>query len=57
MLEYIDNGAELGWLFDPKNKDIYIYRPNQPLERLHDPDSISADPTLPSFTLLLSNIW
>lgn len=57
MLEYIDNGAELGWLFDPKNKDVYVYRPNQPEVCFYNPETISADPTLPGFTLRLSNIW
>lgn len=57
MLEYIDNGAELGWLFDPKNKDVYVYCPNQPEVCLHNPETISADPTLSGFTLRLSNIW
>lgn len=57
MLEYLDNGAEMGWLFDPKNKNVYIYRPNLPEECLHNPETISADPILPGFTLTLSNIW
>ena len=28
MEEYIENGARLGWLIDPKNKRVYVYRPN-----------------------------
>src|SRR5258706_8328553 len=27
MREYIDNGTRLGWLFDPKSRQAYIYRP------------------------------
>ncbi|MBN8723485.1 MAG: Uma2 family endonuclease [Acidobacteria bacterium] len=57
MLEYIENGAKLGWLFDPKNKNVYIYQPNQPEECLQNPETISADPILPGFTLKLKNIW
>lgn len=57
MLEYIDNGASLGWLFDPKNNNVYIYRPNQAEECLRNPKNISADPVLPGFTFELKNIW
>ena len=27
MQEYIANGARMGWLIDPKNKTVHIYRP------------------------------
>src|SRR6185295_15473402 len=39
MTEYIDNGTQLGWLFDPKTKRVYVYRPNQPVELLENPSS------------------
>lgn len=29
MQEYLDNGAQLGWLLDPKTKRVEIYRPGQ----------------------------
>ena len=29
MLEWIANGAELGWLIDPKSQSVTIYRPGQ----------------------------
>jgi Uma2 family endonuclease len=31
MREYIDNGARLGWLIDPLDKRVYVYRPGQPI--------------------------
>jgi Uma2 family endonuclease len=37
MQEYIANGARLGWLIDPIDKRVYIYRPGQPVEILDDP--------------------
>jgi Uma2 family endonuclease len=57
MQEYIDNGARLGWLIDPANRQSYVYRPNHPVERLENPDTISGDPVLPGFVLELQRIW
>jgi Uma2 family endonuclease len=57
MQEYIDNGARLGWLFDPPNRVVYVYRANQAVERLENPATISGDPVLPGFVLDLQRIW
>ncbi|CAN5458573.1 Uma2 family endonuclease [soil metagenome] len=32
MNEYIENGVLLGWLIDPKNKKVHIYRANGEVE-------------------------
>jgi Uma2 family endonuclease len=57
MSEYIANGAILGWLIDRKNRKVYIYRPNQELEILNAPETISGDPELPGFELVMAKIW
>ena len=57
MQEYIDNGAQLGWLIDPEPKQVYVYRPNSPVECLENPSEISGDPVLPGFVLDLREIW
>jgi Uma2 family endonuclease len=57
MKEYIGNGAELGWLFDPKNQQVYIYRPNQQVECFENPSSINGDPVLPGFVFDPREIW
>jgi Uma2 family endonuclease len=57
MQEYTDNGARLGWLFDPPNRVLYVYRPNQPVERLDNPATISGEAVLPGFFLELQRIW
>jgi Uma2 family endonuclease len=57
MREFIANGALLGLLIDPKSKQAYVYRPNQIVESLSDPQTISGEPVLPGFVLKLKDIW
>ena len=57
MIEYMENGVLLGWLVDPRNRRVHVYRPGQPVEILEDPTAVSADPVLPGFVLDLSAIW
>ena len=57
MEEYLANGARLGWLLDPLQRQAHIYRPGAQPEILDNPDSMSGDPELPGFTLDLTPIW
>ena len=57
MSEYIKNGASLGWLIDPYQRKVYVYRPNQELVILNSPDTVSGDPLLPGFELNLTKLW
>ena len=57
MQEYIDNGAQLGWLLDPLTRRVHIYLPQRPPEILEAPNTVSADPLLPAFVLDLRKIW
>jgi Uma2 family endonuclease len=57
MKEYMANGARLGWLLDPKNRHVYVYRPGVPVERLDDPPTVSGDPELPGFVLDVQAIF
>ena len=57
MQEYMDNGARLGWLIDPHNKRVEIYRIGQAVEVLENPTTLSGETVLPRFTLTLKRIW
>jgi Uma2 family endonuclease len=57
MGEYIANGAQLGWLIDPQERKVYVYRPDAAVECLDHPASVSGDPLLPGFILSLDKIW
>ena len=57
MREYTENGgAQLGWLVDPLAGQVFVYRPGAPVERLEEPNSVSADPVLSGFHLELAEI-
>lgn len=57
MQEYINNGCRLGWLIDPRTRQVEIYRHNQPVEVLQAPDYISGEDVLPGFILNLQLIF
>ena len=57
MLEWIENGASLGWLIDPFKRKVYVYQPNEEVIILDNPETVSGDPLLPGFTLNLTELW
>jgi Uma2 family endonuclease len=65
MAEYRDNGVRLGWLINPQDRQVEIYRcdressteRSQSVEVLAAPMTLSGEDVLPGFTLDLSPIW
>ena len=57
MSEYMACGAVLGWLIDPSNRQVVVYRPDLAAEELDSPPSVSGDPELPGFRLVLAEVW
>lgn len=57
MQEYLDNGAQLGWLIDPAQRRVSIYRPQASVQALDNPETLSGDPVLAGFVLSLREIW
>lgn len=57
MKEYVENGAQLGWLIDPSKKKVYVYRPQTAVEVLDDPRTISGEPLLRGLTLDVRALW
>ncbi|NES80659.1 MAG: Uma2 family endonuclease [Moorea sp. SIO2B7] len=53
MQEYKDSGLRLGWLINPQNQQVEIYRQNQPVEIVSLPTNLSGEDVLPGFTLEL----
>ena len=57
MREYLANGVRLGWLIDPIERRVYVYRPPDEETCLDDPESVSGDPVLPGFVLEPRRLW
>ena len=57
MREYMDNGARLGWLINPQDRQVEIYRLGQPVEVLLAPLTLSGEDVLPGFVLNLQRIF
>jgi len=57
MREYIANGAQLGWLIDPLERKVHIYRPDADPEILSDPETVSGEPLLTGFVLDVRQLW
>ena len=57
MLEWIDNGAELGWMIDPRTETVTIYRTGQEPEVLTKPTKVDGEGPVAGFTLELEPVW
>ncbi|MGI8544637.1 MAG: Uma2 family endonuclease [Aridibacter sp.] len=57
MEEYIENGVRLGWLIDPYEKRVHIYRQNGEVEILENPKRVSGEDVLQGFELDLAEIF
>jgi Uma2 family endonuclease len=56
MQEYMDNGVQLGWLLNAKDKVVEIYRAGKNIEVLYSPISLSGENILPGFILDCSGL-
>jgi Uma2 family endonuclease len=57
MEEYRRVGVRLGWLINPQQRQVEIYRLGREVEVLQSPTSLSGEDVLPRFTLDLSSIF
>lgn len=51
MLEYLDAGLKLGWLINPQQQKVEIYRTNKEKEIISLPSTLSGEDVLPNFIL------
>lgn len=56
MSEYIDCGVKLGWLINPDEKQVEIYRRDRTKEVLNNPESLSGEDILSGLIVDLSSI-
>ena len=57
MIEYRTNSVRLGWLINPQQQQVEIYRLGQEVEIIQSPTTLSGEDILPGFILELSSIW
>jgi Uma2 family endonuclease len=57
MREYIEKDVRLGWLIDPFQKKVHIYRSGGETEILENPSKVSGENVLNGFELDLTEIW
>ena len=57
LTEYIENGARLGWLIDPENRQVFCYRPQQLPELFNNPLYLSGEDVLLEFVLDVWVVW
>lgn len=53
MQEYLTSGLRLGWLINPQDQQVEIYRPDQDTEVLSCSVTLSGEAILPGFELSL----
>lgn len=54
MREYLDAGVRLGWLINPQDQQVEIYRLGKEVEVRNLPTELSGEDILPGFTLGLN---
>lgn len=54
MQEYLDSGLQLGWLINPQDQTVEIYRPNQPVEIVKMPVNLSGENILLDLEITLN---
>jgi len=57
MQEYLENGLKLGWLINPQNQQVEIYRCYRTVEILQQPTTLWGEEILPHFELDLTQIF
>jgi Uma2 family endonuclease len=57
MEEWIENGAQLGWLINARNRTVTIYRPGREPEVLTNPDRVEGEGPVKGFVLEMAEIW
>ncbi|ASC71745.1 hypothetical protein XM38_026990 [Halomicronema hongdechloris C2206] len=56
MQEYLENGLQLGWLINPQDQQVEIYRGKCAVEVLRSPTEVSGEQVLSGFVLSLNGI-
>ena len=57
MLDWLANGAEVGWLIDPRERTVTIFRTGESPEELVDPSTAQGSGVIAGFELVMGEVW
>ena len=57
MADWLRFGAQLGWLVDPQNRTVWIYRPDREPERQERPGEVAGETPIDGFSFDFAPIW
>ena len=57
MVEWIEGRVRLGWLIDPFQRIVWIYRADGGVEQLDDPAELSGEDVCPGLVIDMSLVW
>ena len=57
MLEWMQGGVRLGWLIDPFERTVWVYRANGEVEALDDPATLSGEDVCVGLSVDMSRVW
>ncbi|MDQ3322682.1 MAG: Uma2 family endonuclease [Acidobacteriota bacterium] len=55
--DYLSSGSRLVWIVYPKRKVVVVYRANNTVSFLHEPEEIDGEDVIPNFRLPLDKVF
>jgi Uma2 family endonuclease len=56
MMDWMANGAQLGWLIDPYERQVFVYRPGKTAECVKG-TKLAGEGPVEGFVLNLARVW
>lgn len=58
ILQCLDHGTQMGWLIDPDEQTVFVFRPGQAIQALDKPDSALPMPSfVQEFQLTIKDLF
>jgi Uma2 family endonuclease len=57
MQEWLENGAQLGWILHVDAEEVHIYRPGREVEVRRRPERVAGESPVQGFVLDLTEFW
>ena len=57
MADWLRFGAQLGWLVDPQNRDVWVYQPDRDPLQLRRPSVVDGSEPVDGFSFDFEPIW